>query len=110
MSAVDRRQHVRQPLALSVRFEHLPSRREFKARCVDISRGGLLMYIPATVPVQVGHPIRLTLNGIGKPEFRDLADRTIEVQVVHVDRHTLIPMGHLAIGVRFAAQYASESK
>jgi c-di-GMP-binding flagellar brake protein YcgR len=110
MPTVDRRQHVRQPLALSVRFEHLPSRREFKARCVDISRGGLLLYVPATVPVQVGHPIRLALKGMKKPEFEDLSDKTFEAHVVHVDRHTLIPMGHLAIGVRFASTYVAECK
>lgn len=100
-SGADRRKHARCPLAMSVSFQHLPSHRDFPARCVDISRGGMMMYIPATAPVQAGHPIRLTLKDMNLPELEDLSGKTVDAHIIHVNRKPLIPMGHLAMGVQF---------
>ena len=68
----DRRRHQRYPLATSLQFYHGPSQRDFPGRCVDISKGGMLMYVPAGVPIRPGDPVRLTLGGVGRPEFADL--------------------------------------
>ena len=97
----ERRQHVRYPLAMSVYFQHVPSGREFPARCVDISAGGLLLYVPAAVPVRAGHAVTLTLEGIKNPLFTDLSGRVLHAQVVGVDRRALTTMGHLAMRMKF---------
>jgi len=69
---------------------------------VDISKGGMLMYVPAKVPVVPGQSIRLTVGGGGRPEFAKVTDKPIDATVVRVDRHKLLSMGYLAVGVQFA--------
>ena len=100
--SVERRQHPRHPLATGVQFYHGPSQREFPGRCVDISASGMLMYVPAGAPMQPGHPIRLTLGGVNRPEFANMASRPVDATIVRVNRHNLLTNGYLAIGVKFA--------
>jgi len=101
--AAERRQHQRHPLITSVLFYHGPSQREFPGRCVDISNGGLQMCVPAASPLQPGHPIRLTMGGVSRPEFAGLSEKAVNATVVRVERKTLLTDGHLAVGVRFEA-------
>lgn len=98
----ERRKHPRHPLATRVDVFHGPSQRAFPGRCVNISTGGLMMYVPAATPVQPGHPIRLTLGFVGRPEFAGLGDGPVDATIVRVDRDALLTSGHLAVGVRFA--------
>jgi len=98
----ERRRYVRYPLATSVRFYHGPSRREYPARSVDISGGGILMYVPAGAPIAPGHTIRLTVGGANRPEFAPLdRDAPVEATIVRVDRHRMLSTGHLPVGIRF---------
>jgi len=99
---IERRKHQRHPLATSVQVFHGPSGRDFPGRCLDISAGGLKMYVPAATPVQPGHPIRLTLGAVSRPEFAGLGDKPIDGTIVRVDRDALLKTGHLAVGVKFA--------
>ena len=98
----ERRVNPRYQLAAGVRFLHGPSGRDLPGRCVDISRGGLLMYVPAASPVRPGQAIRLTLGAINLPELAGLAGTPVEGTIVRVDRGALLAEGHLAVGVRFA--------
>ncbi len=98
----DRRRHQRYPLPTGVQFYHSPSQREFPARCVDVSKGGLLMYVPASVPVHPGQPIRVNIGGVDRPEFAGMGEGPLDATVVRVDRYALLSMGHLAVGIRFA--------
>ncbi len=100
--AAERRMHARHPLATSVRFYHGPSQRDFPARCVNISLGGVKMSVPASAPVQPGQPVRLSLAGLSRPEFAGLRDKPLDGTIVRVDRRALIQDGNLAIGIRFA--------
>ena len=100
--STERRAHPRYPLATSVQFFHGPSQRDFPARCVDISVGGLLMHVPAAAPVQSGQPVRLSMGGVDRPEFAGLGGKPLDGTIVRVNRQTLIEKGHLAVGVRFA--------
>ncbi len=102
MPIKERRVSPRYQLAAGVRFFHGPSGRDLPARCVDISRGGLLMYVPAASPVRPGQAVRLTLGAISLPEFAGLAGAPIEGTIVRVNRGALLAEGHLAVGVRFA--------
>ena len=97
----DRRRHARHPLATTVQFYHGPSRRQFPARSVDISHGGMLMYVPASVPVTPGQAIQLTIGSHGRPELAELSNRPLNATVVRVDRRKLMDLGHLPVGVRF---------
>ena len=101
-STEDRRQHQRYPLCTSVPFYHAPSQRQFPGRCANISSAGMLMYVPASAPVQPGHPIRLNVSSVPLPELGRFAQDALQATVVRVDRKSLLPSGHLAIGVRFA--------
>lgn len=98
----ERRISPRYQLATGIRFLHGPSRRDFPARCVDISKSGLMMYVPAAAPVQPGQTVRLTLGGIDPEELAGLSGTPIEGTIVRVDRQVLLAEGHLAVGVRFA--------
>ena len=100
-SSADRRVYRRYPAPISVRVEHVASKREFPARAVDVSRGGMLMYVPAATPVKVGQAIRLTMKGVDQPELAGLSGQFLPAMIKRVDRHVLIKIGHLAIGVEF---------
>ncbi|MFB3891729.1 MAG: PilZ domain-containing protein [Phycisphaerae bacterium] len=99
--AADRRQFARRPLALAVRFHHVPTGREFPGRCIDISAGGMLMHIPPTAPVLPGQEIRIDLSALTGPDTAGVANPDTPAEVVRVDRRKLIPLGRIAIGVRF---------
>jgi c-di-GMP-binding flagellar brake protein YcgR len=100
-TTADRRMHPRHPLATSVQFHHAPSRRQFPGRCVDISAGGMKMYIPASTPVQPGHSVQLQMGSVNRPELAGLGAGPVSASVVRVDRHNLLANGHLAVGLRF---------
>ncbi len=100
-SQAERRVHRRYPVPASVRVEHLASGRNFPARAVDASRGGMLMYVPAATPVKVGQAIRLAVSNVGQPDLTGLAGADRPATIKRVDRHALIRTGHLAIGVAF---------
>jgi len=97
----DRRRHQRHPLTTSLQFYHGPSQRDFPGRCVDISKGGLLMYVPVSAPVQPGQAIRLAVGSVSRPEFAGLSETPLDATIVRVDRHSILSSGQLAVGVRF---------
>ena len=98
----ERRMYPRYPLPTSVQFHHGPSRRDFPARCANISEGGMLMYVPVTSPVQPGHPISVTIGSVSRPEFAALSERPVDATIVRVDREALLEEAHLAVALRFA--------
>ena len=102
----DRRQNPRHPLSTGIQFYHGPSQRDFPARCANISSGGMLMYVPANVPVQPGQPIRLTAGSVNRPEFSGLSERPLEATIVRVDRAGLLNGAQVGVGVRFPAPMA----
>lgn len=102
-TTADRRKHARHPLATSVEFYHEPSRKTFPGRCIDISHGGLMMFVPATAPLQAGHSIRVTVGSIDRPEFANLGQEPMAATVIRVQRHTLLSLGSVAVGIRFEA-------
>ena len=59
------------------------------------------MYVPPNVPVQVGHPIRLSAASVPRPEFAGLGGRPVDATVTRVDRGGYLS-GQLGVGVRFA--------
>ncbi len=99
--STDRRLHPRKPLVAGVRFAHEPSRRDFPGRAVDVSEGGMLMYVPATVPIKVGQSLRLEIGKSPDAQSEPLSEQPVYATVVRVDRHKLIKLGHLAVGVKF---------
>ncbi|MFW6132658.1 MAG: PilZ domain-containing protein [Planctomycetota bacterium] len=101
--STERRRHPRHPLVAGVMFRHGPTRRQFPARCADISQGGLKMYVPASTPVQPGQPVRVRVDGVYRPELSRLAHGAVAGTVVRVDRMAMMRTGHLAVGVRFDA-------
>ncbi len=100
-SPKDRRTYPRHPLVTGVQFSHGPSQRQFPGRCIDISKGGMLMFAPVATPVQPGDYVKVTLGSVGRPEFASLGERPIEASVVRVDRKALLSKGHIVVGMRF---------
>jgi hypothetical protein len=98
----DRRLSPRHAAAASVRFRHEPSGRDFPGRCVNLSAGGLLMHVPAAVPVAAGQAVRLALGRVDHSDLAGLSDAHLEGRVVRVERQALLSQGHLAVAIRFA--------
>lgn len=73
----ERRCHRRLPLSASVEFRHGPTRRDYPARSVDLSAGGMLMYVPATVPIRVGHDVHLRIGRVDGDELTHLSGRAL---------------------------------
>lgn len=104
--STDRRQHVRLGLGAAVTLRHEPTGREFPARCVDVSRGGMLLAAPATAPLQAGHCVTLKIRPAAAADLPlDLAavlqSRPMPADIVRVDRTGLTRTGHILVGVRF---------
>ena len=97
----ERRQHQRHPLATSLQFLHGPTRKDCQARSVDVSAGGMMMFVPPNVPVRVGQFLRLSVGSVNRPEFAGLSEQPVDATVVRVDRGQLVPGGQIGIGVRF---------
>lgn len=89
------------PTSAGVQFVHGPTHREYPARCIDFSEGGILMYVPATAPIQVDQPIQLTLPDPDDSPLGRFIRQPVEATVVRVDRKKLLSVGHVAVGVRF---------
>jgi PilZ domain len=98
----ERRKHQRYPLSTSVEFHHGPSQRDFLGRCVDVSSGGMRLFVPPGAPVQAGHPIRLNAGSVNRPELGLVGENPVSGTITRVDRAGLVPEGHLAVGVRFS--------
>ncbi|MCD4699669.1 MAG: PilZ domain-containing protein [Phycisphaerae bacterium] len=98
----ERRKHSRHPLSITVQFYHGPSQREYPARSVDVSNGGMLMYVPVGTPVSPGQPIHVTLGSHNRPEFAGLSEQPVDGTIVRVDRKKMLDIGHIPVGVRFA--------
>ncbi|MFW6062456.1 MAG: PilZ domain-containing protein [Planctomycetota bacterium] len=99
--ATERRQFTRHPLVTSVEFYHAPSKREFPGRTVDISRGGMRMYVPATAPVHPGQCVRLQAGTLGETEAGDFGEGKLDATIVRVDRRDLLDHGHIAVALKF---------
>ena len=99
----ERRQHPRAASAAALTLQHGPSRREFPARCVDLSAGGVLAAVPATMPVRVGHEVQVCARGAagGGDAPPVLAEGPQSAVVVRVDRGRLLADGTLAVALRF---------
>ena len=97
----ERRQYQRHPLATSLQFYHGPTQRDVFGRCVDVSAGGMLMFVPPNVPVRVGQPIRLSVGSVNRPEFAGMSERPVDATIVRVERGRLVGGGQVGIGVRF---------
>ena len=100
----DRRKHQRQPLAIPVQFHHDPTGKDLPGRCVDISQGGMRMYVPANTPVKSGQEILICLGDISAQGLAQLSKQRLAARVVHVNRYTLISTGQLAVGVEFVGE------
>ena len=103
---VERRKHQRYPLSTSVEFHHGPSQRDFLGRCVDVSSGGMRMYVPPNAPVQAGHPISVNAGSVNRPELGLVGDEPVSATITRVERTGLVPEGNLAVGVRFSVATA----
>ena len=98
---VERRKHVRHPLSMTIQFYHGQSRREYPARTVNVSNGGMLMYVPVSAPVAPGHTIRINLGSQPRPEFSGLGGGPRDATIVRVEREEIAEVGYLPVGVHF---------
>lgn len=64
------------------------------------------MYVPAAAPVQAGHAIQLAMPKGAADDVAPDGYAPVEATVVRVDRHSLLSMGHVAVGVKFASRGA----
>ena len=100
-TTAERRRHRRCPLPAAVTLHHFASKLTFRARSVDVSRGGLLIYVPVAAPVAPGQRVALTLAGHNRPEYANLSHGPVAATIVRVDRAKMARLGYLPVGVRF---------
>ena len=100
-ASTERRRHKRHPLSTGLRLLHGPSEREFPSRGIDMSVGGMLMYVPATAPVNPGQRVGLRFEKVDRRELSAFSERTVPANIVRVDRRTLLTAGQLTVGVQF---------
>jgi len=64
------------------------------------------MYVPASVPVARGQPIRLSIGSTARPELAGLGSKPLDGTIVRVDRQKMLQLGHVPVGVRFVTPQA----
>ena len=102
-SNTERRQFERYPLVTGLHFYHGPSECNVPARSQNISAGGVLVSVPVTARIRVGHPIRMNTGLIHRPELVGPGRHYVAGTIVRVDHDTLRATGELGVGIRFAA-------
>jgi hypothetical protein len=90
---------------MNLRFHHVLSDRDFPARTVDVSDGGLLMQIPATAPLQEGHVLRFPVGEQGLADVTRDDGATMEAKVIRVEHNQLLQTGKLSVGVEFERRH-----
>ncbi len=103
ISVIERRTSPRHSIPTGAHLVHSASDRQFPARTENLSQGGAMVYVPATMPVQPGQKVTIKLNRVDHPDLTHLSDRDIGAKVVRVDRFALLETGNLALGVAFDA-------
>jgi hypothetical protein len=101
----NRRKHQRFPLASSVEIHLAATGKSYPGRGVDVSQGGMMVYLPASAPVSAGQELDLTVTpspaapapaGVAGAVARKRAAR-----VIRVDRDGLVKLGRLGVAVQF---------
>jgi c-di-GMP-binding flagellar brake protein YcgR len=102
--SAERRVAQRYSVPARVQFYHDPTQRDFPGRTVDISSSGMLMYVPATVPVHPGQKVKVCVGVQGPDQLGQLAETPIQGTIVRVDRNPLLAVGNIAVGVQFCPE------
>jgi hypothetical protein len=101
-TVVEQRQNIRQDLSWPVSVWLPEANRFFNGKSVNVSKGGALISVPLTTPVQPGNEIEINF-----PRTTTLAKqkgqyaRIKNAQVIRVDRKQMLHDGSIAIGVKF---------
>jgi len=99
---LERRVHRRYSVQAASRVMHDASGRSFPCQCTDISAGGARLAVPATMPVRVGHTVRVSGADSFTEQVTDLAGGELVADVVRVDREALLTTGYVIVAVRFS--------
>ena len=107
--STDRRHYKRVAMSALVRLHHAASDREYPARSIDVSDGGMLICAPATAPLGLGHRISIgtaspgdgTAPGAFEVDLPHLAAQPVNGTIVRVDRGKLLSTGQVVVGVKF---------
>ena len=97
----ERRVDPRRNGGFAAQLFHGDSGRYFPCRSVDLSDSGAQFFVPATMPVRVGHVVRLDLAAEAWEIAAELMGRDLDATVVRVDREALLTTGHISIGITF---------
>ncbi len=102
-SDTERRQYQRYPIVTGLHFYHGPSDCEIPARVVNISDGGVLVFVATTARVRAGHPIRMDMGWFPHPKLVCPGRHYVAGTIVRVDRSAQRSTGQMEVGIRFAA-------
>ena len=102
-TVVEQRQNIRQDLSWPVSVWLPEANRFFNGKSVNVSKGGALISVPMTTPVQPGNEVEINF-----PRTTSLAKqkgqyaRIKNAKVVRVDRKQMLQAGFIGIAVQFA--------
>jgi hypothetical protein len=103
----ERRESVRTATQGRAMFYHPSSGRELPGRTINVSRGGLWMYVPPHAPLRRGQEIQFLelpeMAGGRADEQAASASRArpLPATILRVDRATLVSAGRISVAVRF---------
>ena len=99
---VDQRQEIRQDLTWPVSVWVPEANRFFNGKSVNVSKGGALLSVPPTMPVQEGNELEVNF-----PRTTTLAKqkgqyaRIKHARVLRVERKQILSAGSIGVAVRF---------
>ena len=102
-AVVEQRQDIRQDLSWPVSVWLPEANRFFNGKSVNVSKGGALISIPMTTPVEAGNEIEVNF-----PRTTTLAKqkgqyaRIKNAKVVRVDRQQMLHDGSIGVAIQFA--------
>jgi hypothetical protein len=101
-TVVEQRQEIRQDLNWPVSVWLPEANRFFNGKSVNVSKGGALLYVPMTTPVQEGNELEVNF-----PRTMTLAQqkgqyaRIKHAKVLRVEREQILKAGTIGIAVQF---------
>ena len=100
---VEQRKDARTELTWPVSIWLPEANRFFYSKSVNISKGGVLLYVPMSTPVRPGHVVELNFpRTTSLAKKRGQFARIKSGKVVRVNRKSLFEGGDICVAVKFA--------
>ncbi|MBN2843502.1 MAG: PilZ domain-containing protein [Sedimentisphaerales bacterium] len=101
----ENRRAYRTEIDCSLKFNHKPSSKSLRGRCLNISETGALVIVPMQVPVIAGQTVEMSFSANGMEQLEkvnlEAPASHMTAVVTRIDRSNLLQDAGVRVGVEF---------